>query len=193
MDDQYNFFRDLPYQNIIVMLKQLLKQDDGIQIFDRLLNTQNFNLINCLFQAQPENKKSLCLMNTRLWLIILSSMGYDGHSNTFIDTNKSFTWDRSIIDYQRNVITQCLYTSRVHDLIDCLREGNQLAIFLLQRLANRTNDPYERNFLLGYQPQIQHTNATLLPYLQRWIDGIIHGPPIKFWDVRGCQKHDKFV
>ena len=187
-DAGFNFFRHLPYQTIIEILKQLLNQENGIEIFDRLLNTPNFNLINCLFQAQPENKKTLCLMNTRLWLIILSSMGYDGQSNTFIPENRRFTWDNSIIEYQINVINQCLYTSRVHDLIDCLREGNQLAIFLLQRLENQSNDPYERDFLLGRQPiwdQIHHTNNTLSNFFQQWIRGQVEGPSIKYWDVRG--------
>ena len=145
MEYQYvdgNFFRNMPYQNIIVMIKQLLKQTDGIEIFDMLLNTQNFHLINCLFAAQ--NKKSLCLMGTRLWLIILSSMGYDGQSNIFIPTNRRFKWSDSIIEYQRNVIDNYLYTSRVHDLIDCLWEGDPLAGFLLQRLSNRVTvtDPH---------------------------------------------------
>jgi surface protein len=185
-DVDFNFFTRLPYQTIIEILKQLLNQENGIEIFDRLLNTPNFHLINCLFAAK--NKKSLCLMNTRLWLLILSSMGYDGESNTFIPENRRFTWDNSIIEYQRNVINQCLYTSRVHDLIDCLREGNQLAIFLLQRLENQSNDPYERNFLLGRQPiwdQIHHTNNTLSIFFQQWMRGQAEGPSIKYWDVRG--------
>ena len=36
MEHQYvdgNFFRNMPYQNIIVMIKQVLKQDDGIENF----------------------------------------------------------------------------------------------------------------------------------------------------------------
>jgi surface protein len=173
---------------IIVMIKQLLKQTDGIEIFDKLLNTPNFHLINCLFAAQ--NKKSLCLMRTRLWLIILSSMGYDGQSNIFIPTNRRFKWSDSIIEYQRNVIDNYLYTSRVHDLIDCLREGDPLAGFLLQRLANRVivTDPHERAFLLGRQPvqdRIQFTDDTLSNYLYQWIRGEITGPQIKYWDVRG--------
>ena len=57
---QYNFFTDLPFTSVVVVLKQLLKQDDGIEIFDRLFNMHNYHIINCLLLAQ--NKKSLCLM-----------------------------------------------------------------------------------------------------------------------------------
>ena len=111
-------------------------------------------------------------MNTRLWLDIIYSMGYDG--NTFHPEKGKIKWDESIIEHQRNVIDNCLYTSRVHGLIDCLREGDPIAISLLQRLYNRTTDAYERAFLLGRQPipdQIQFTNDTLSNYLNRWFRG----------------------
>jgi hypothetical protein len=70
-DIDIDFFTKLPYQTIIMMIKQLLKETDGNQILDRLLNIENFKLISCcLFY-----KKSLCLINTRLWLKIIYSMG----------------------------------------------------------------------------------------------------------------------
>ena len=183
--NQYNSFTNLPYQTVIVILKKLLKQDDGIEIFDRLFNMHNYHIINCLLLAQ--NKKSLCLMDTRSWIMCLYSMGYDGELNTFNPENRRYIWDKSNIAYQKNVIDNYLYTSRVHDLIDCLREGNQIARSLLQRLYNQTTDPYERAFLLGRQPvqdRIQFTNDTLSNYLDHWIRGIIIGPTIKYWDVR---------
>jgi len=59
MDDQsQNFFSGLPCETLIEILKQLLNQENGIEVFDRLLNTQNYKLIDCAFQAQPENKKA---------------------------------------------------------------------------------------------------------------------------------------
>ena len=158
-----NLLENLPYQMVVVAIKQLLKQENGIEIFDTLLNIGDFRLIDYLFLAQ--NKKSLCLMRTRLWLRCLNSMGYDGQTNTFIPANRTFAgWHNLIIEYQKNVIDNCLYTSRVHDLIDCLREGNHLARFLLERLANLVTDPHEQAFLLGRQPirdRIQLTNDTL--------------------------------
>jgi surface protein len=188
MNAQNDFFLELehlPKDILIVTLNSLLKQERGIEIFDTLFNIGNFKLIDCLFLAQ--NKKSLCLIRTRLWLNCLHSMGYDCLTNTFILANKTFDWeDNLIIDHQQNVIDNYLYTSRVHDLIDCLREGDPIARSLLERLANRTTDPYERDFLLGHQPvvhQIQFTND-VKKYLYR---GTIRGagPPIKYWDVRG--------
>ena len=196
MNAQNDFFlqlEHLPKDILIVTLNSLLKQEIGIEIFDTLFNIGNFNLIDCLFLAQ--NKKSLCLIRTGLWLRCLHSMGYDIITNTFNLANKTFDWENNlIIDHQQNVIDNYLYTSRVHDLIDFLREGDPIARSLLERLANRTTDPYERDFLLGHQPvahQIQFTNYDWMNnvrnYLYRWNRGTIRGggPPIKYWDVRG--------
>ena len=181
MEDQdQDIFALLPYQTIIRMITPLLYQEDSIEQ-DRLLNICNFKLINCVFMVLPENK-NLSLMNTRLWLRILSSMGYDGQSNTFIPENRTFTWDNSIIEYQRNVINQFLYTSRVHDLIDCLRrEGNHIARFLLIRLAQQTHDNNERMFLMGRTPPaIRLDNIRL----RQWLAAPHLHVAIKYWDVR---------
>jgi surface protein len=169
----------LPKDILIVTLNSLLKQERGIEIFDILFNIGNFNLIDCLFLAQ--NKKSLCLIRTRLWLRCLHSMGYDCQSYRFNLANKTFDWlDNVIIEYQQNVINQCLYTSRVHDLIDCLREGNPIARSLLKRLANRTTDHHERMFLMGQQPTIRLDNNRLRQWL---VEPDLHSP-FKYWDVR---------
>ena len=185
MNNITTYFSDslerLPYQTISVILQYLLDKENSI---DALLNIPNFNVIKCLLSLQ--NKKSLCLMNTRIWILVLYSMGYDGLTNSF--RSRTFDWGDSIIEYQRNVIDKCLYTSRVHDLID-LREESAIARFLLERLYNRTTDHYERAFLLGRQPiedRIQFTNNNVSVYLYQWIRGQIGGgPPIKYWDVRG--------
>lgn len=184
----------LNYQNLIQLLKETLKLDEGIEIYEKLLNVpidfdleeKDFKLINCLFLAK--DRKSLCLMNTRLWLRIIYAMGYMRQTNTFDPEYYEFKWDQTFIDYQRNIIDNCLYTSRVHDLLDISANnvsGCLIARTLLQRLIARTTDPEEIQFLSGQLPQIAHTNLSLRPYLQRWIEGIIQGPSIKFWDVRG--------
>lgn len=182
-DEEFlNQLKNLPFPILVQIMRYLLKQQNGIEMYEILLNTTNFNIINCLFAAK--NKPSLCLMNTRLWLIIINSMGYDSITNTF--NHRRLKWDDSIIEYQRKVITDCLYTSRVHDLIDYSREGNQLAIMLLQRLANRTTDRYEKNFLLGKQPardRFQPTDDLLNIHIDLWVKGI-ERRQIKYWDVR---------
>ena len=180
-----NSLESLPYQTIEVILQNLLNQENSIEIVDALFNIPNFNVIKCLVSLQ--NKKSLCLMNTRIWILVLYSMGYNGRTNTFSSNRRTFEWGDSIIAYQKNIIDNCLYTSRVHDLID-LREESQMARFLLRVLYNRAIDPYERAFLLGRQPiqdRIQFTNNNVSVYLYQWIRGEITGPPIKYWDVRG--------
>ena len=58
--DNLGLIENLPKDVLIVTLNRILKQENGIEIFDILFNIGNFNLIDCLFLAQ--NKKSLCLM-----------------------------------------------------------------------------------------------------------------------------------
>jgi len=169
----------LPPPLIIKILKRVLEDEDDIERIDILLNIQNFKIIDCLFQIKP---KLLSLMNTRLWLIILSSMGYSGRNH--FNTPTTFEWHPSVIAYQRNLITRCLYRNRVHDLIDCVREGNPMARFLLQRLYIRAIDPVEREFLSGRQQRIQPRNDTFHNLLNQWLRGQIILPPIKYWDVR---------
>lgn len=169
----------LPPPLIIKILKRVLEDEDDIESIDILLNIQNFKIIDCLFQIKP---KLLSLMNTRLWLIILSSMGYSGRNN--FNTPTTFEWHTSVIAYQINLISRYLYRNRVHDLIDCVREGNPMARFLLQRLYSRATDPVEREFLSGRQQRIQPTNNTFHNLLNQWLRGQIICPPIKYWDVR---------
>ena len=182
---------NLPHQAITRILQKVLKEKDGIEKFDGLFNIANFNLINCLFAAQ--NTKSLCLVNTRLWLDIIYSMGYNGI--TFPPEKRMFKWDETIIKYQKTVINNCLYTSRVHDLIDYAyprdeRKPDTLAIFLLKKLALRTKDSYEIAFLSGQQPdkdriKFDFTINSFRSYFDDYIQG--KGPPIKYWDVRGVR------
>jgi surface protein len=169
----------LPPPLIIKILKRVLEDENDIERIDILLNIQNFKIIDCLFQIQP---KLLSLMNTRLWLRILSSMGYSGRNH--FNTPTTFEWHSSVIEYQRNLITRRLYRNRVHDLIDCVREGNPMARFLLQRLYIRAIDPVEREFLSGRQQRIQPRNDTFHNLLNQWLRGQIICPPIKYWDVR---------
>jgi hypothetical protein len=84
--DNLGLLENVPKDVLIVTLNGILKQENGIEIFDSLFNIGNFKLIDCLFLAQ--NKKSLCLLRTRLWLRCLHSMGYDCLTNTFIFTKR---------------------------------------------------------------------------------------------------------
>ena len=84
---------ELPFQLLVFSFKQLLKQNDGIENYERLLNKRNWKLINSLFDAR--DKKSLCLMNTRLWLKVTINMLQD-----------VFPWTTTIYNYQMNVIRQ---------------------------------------------------------------------------------------
>lgn len=129
-----------------------------------------------------ESKSILSLMNTRFWLDIIGSMGYNILNNRFETENSLFDWNISIIDYQQDVIDHFLYTSRVHDLIELSIEGNKLALTLLQRLKDQTDDDYEYDFLSGKNiDQITVTNKTLKDYVLKWITGEERMQPIKHW------------
>ena len=82
-----NSLESLPYQTIEVILQNLLNQENSIEIVDALFNIPNFNVIKCLVSLQ--NKKSLCLMNTRIWILVLYSMGYNGRTNTFSSNRRN--------------------------------------------------------------------------------------------------------
>jgi surface protein len=123
--------------------------------------------------------------DTLSWLYIINSMGFDRKTHTFDSSKRFLEWDIETINYQKNIIDNLLYTSRVHDLLDLSREGNQLAEILLKRLADRTTDEYERRFLLGREKYLSFSEESLRDYLKRWISGNIDDSnPIKYWDVR---------
>ena len=123
--------------------------------------------------------------DTLSWLYIINSMGFDREKHTF-DSSKSFLeWEIENINYQKNIIDNCLYTSRVHDLLDLSRQGNQLAGILLERLTDRATDEYERRFLLGREKYLSFTDESLRDYIKRWIPGHVqNNNEIKYWDVR---------
>jgi surface protein len=123
--------------------------------------------------------------DTLSWLYIINSMGFDRKTHTFDSSKRFLEWDIETINYQKNIIDNLLYTSRVHDLLDLRRQGNQLAGILLKRLVDRTTDEYESRFLLGKEKYLSFTDESLREYIKRWISGNIDDSnPIKYWDVR---------
>jgi len=56
------------------------------------------------WSTYQESKSILSLMNTRFWLDIIGSMGYNILNNRFETENSLFDWNISIIDYQQDVI-----------------------------------------------------------------------------------------
>jgi surface protein len=123
--------------------------------------------------------------DTLSWLYIINSMGFDRETHTFDSSKRFLEWDIETINYQKNIIDNLLYTSRVHDLLDLSREGNQLAGILLKRLADQATDEYESRFLLGKEKYWSFSEESLRDYLKRWISGNIEDSnPIKYLDVR---------
>ena len=123
--------------------------------------------------------------DTLSWLYTINSMGFNRETHSFDYSKRFLEWKIENITYQKNIIDNLLYTSRVHDLLDLSRQGNQLAGILLKRLADQVTDKYEYNFLLGKEKYLSFTNENVRDYLKRWISGNIQDSnPIKYWDVR---------
>lgn len=124
-------------------------------------------------------------LDTLSWLYIINSIGFDRKTHTFDFSKRFLEWEIETINYEKKIIDNFLYTSRVHDLLDLSREGNQLAGILLKRLADRATDEYERRFLLGNEKYLSFTDESLRDYIKRWISGHIqNNTEIKYWDVR---------
>ena len=180
---------EFPEKLKIIAVKSLLKEEDGIEQFERLLNLEsNYYLLNYAFEVI--GIRSLDMLNTRLWLTITVSM-----------LNSEFEWwYEEIYEYQMRVLDEYLYKRRVHDLLEIISEDTELSVHArriininaikLGRMLLRENlkDPVNHQdfiFLSGGMKDkiIKLTNETLPGYIKRWIDG--ETPPIKYWDVRG--------
>ena len=123
--------------------------------------------------------------DTLSWLYIINSMGFDRGKHTFDSSKRFLEWEIENINYQKNIIDNFLYTSRVHDLLDLRRQGNQLAGILLERLTYQATVEYEYRFLLGIEKYLSFTDESLHDYIKRWIPGNIqNNNEIKYWDVR---------
>jgi surface protein len=123
--------------------------------------------------------------DTLSWLYIINSMGFNRETHTFDSSKRFLEWDIETINYQKNIIGNLLYTSRVHDLLDLWRQGNQLAGILLKRLADQATDEYEYNFLLGKEKYVSFTDESLREYIKRWNPRHVqNNNEIKYWDVR---------
>ena len=183
---------EFPEKLKIIAVKSLLKEEDGIEQFERLLNLEsNYYLLNYAFEVI--GKTSLDMLNTRLWLRITISM-----------LNREFDewWSEEIYEYQMRVLDEYQYRRRVHDLLEIISEDSELSVHA-QRIINMHITKLGRVILrekvevdsLNYQDFIfltgemkdeiiKLTNETLPGYIKRWIDGE-ETLPIQYWDVRG--------
>lgn len=84
-----------------------LRRND-IYIYTLFLNSQNERIIRHLFNVT--DAKFLHRIDTRLWILFIINM---------------FDFEyTSIYHYQMNVLRNCLYKNRVHDLLDISLEEN---------------------------------------------------------------------
>ena len=110
---------EFPEKLKIIAVKSLLEEEDGIEQFERLLNLEsNYYLLNYAFEVI--GKKSLDMLNTRLWLRITISI----IDREFYDE----WWTDDIYRYQMSVLDDYEYRRRVHDLLEIISEDTELSV-----------------------------------------------------------------
>ena len=76
------------------------------ELYSSLLNSKNMRIVEHVFNSM--NTKSLDLMDTHSWIqFTINMLKQDDFSKT-----------SAIYVYQMNVLSNCLYKNRVHDLLD---------------------------------------------------------------------------
>ena len=128
---------NLPREIMIEIFRSMLNIQGGVNHFNSFLNSGSYELIIPALNAGGIN--SFNLMDTKLWCRVLFSLGYDFENDIFID-NPLSPWRKLMIDSQKRIIENCLYTSRVHDLLEiCSNQGEDpiyiaMANSLLEKL-----------------------------------------------------------
>jgi surface protein len=192
---------NLPREIIIEIFKSMLNIEGGVDSFYSFINSGSYELIMPALNAGGIN--SFNLMDTKLWCHVLFSIGYDFENDTFID-NPLLPWKKNMIDSQKKVIENFLYTSRVHDLLEiCSNQGENpiyraMANSLLEKLYNRrvafpsTTDINMHNrellFLSRRSVVTIHNDYSIRTDMHAAIDqgGMDRSyiDEIKYWDVR---------
>jgi surface protein len=192
---------NLPREIIIEIFRSMLNIEGGVDSFYSFINSGSYELIMPALNAGGIN--SFNLMDTKLWCHVLFSIGYDFENDTFID-NPLLPWKKNMIDSQKRVIENCLYTSRVHDLLEiCSNQGENpiyqaMANSLLEKLYNRRVafpsttdiDMHNRELLFLSRRSVVtiHSNYSIQNGIEAAIDqgdmDRSYIDRIKYWDVR---------
>lgn len=177
----------LSSNTIIMILQTLIEQeDDSNTTITNLINIPQFrSLIVSINDKQNISVCRLSLLNTSSWIRAIFRMGYDHSKNIFSDDGKQFSliWGEKIIENQKKIITEKLYTSRVHDLIDIIKTEeipSHIKIIATKLLDNLDITP-ETQILLQNSPK--HNNKTIRTAIATAFNNNTF-TDIKYWDVR---------
>jgi hypothetical protein len=182
-------FQLLP-ENAIIRIIQMVLQDETSSSSSNLANS-SIRMINIMIMTDPSKVKIVDFIDTRMWIQLLISLG--------VFDNRDTKWCDTIKEYINIYINENRYTSRVHDLIDILKNDvsrfmRDYAQKLLDKLITHSSDPEERRFLRGDMTDIFvfTNNEALSNFVQDHQDFRSHNldvemrrlSNIKYWDVR---------
>lgn len=182
-------FQLLP-ENAIIRIIQMVLQDETSSSSSNFANS-SIRMINIMIMTDPSKVKIVDFIDTRMWIQLLISLG--------VFDNRDTKWCDTIKEYINIYINENRYTSRVHDLIDILKNDvsrfmRDYAQKLLDKLITHSSDPEERRFLRGDMTDIFvfTNNEALSNFVQDHQDFRSHNldvemrrlSNIKYWDVR---------
>lgn len=167
----------------------------------------NMKIINNVLQTE-EAKHIFNLLNTKTWIRVIVSMGFNIFTGIFED-KKTF-WNTKDIKYQKKYVNKCRYTSRSHDLIDLLDNSDKImkktARVLLEKLVDVEPTKEGKDFLKGNVVKIkfQKNNDTMTNVKEIYdkdklrilcfdndddisfaVNLLDTNVSIRFWDIRG--------
>lgn len=137
------------------------------------------------------------IVDTKLWVNIIVSMGFDIFSGEFREKEYQL-WDPTNINYQQMIVQECRYTSRAHDLLDLKRSANNLihqaATVLLDKLKNAEETDEGKAFLNGelvvkkINSDFEHKDIQFLDIrdatdLTECFNGLRENVNLKYWDT----------
>lgn len=183
-------FQLLPANAIIRILQMVLQDETDTSQFN-LTNKGSIRIINFMIMTDPSKVKIVDFIDTRIWIQLLIRLG--------IFDNRDTKWCDTIKEYINLYINERRYTSRVHDLIDILK--NDVSSFmrdysraLLDKLRTYSSDPEEHRFLRGEMTDVLvfTDNEVLSEFVQNHQDlksgkldvDMTRLSNIKYWDVR---------
>ena len=110
----------LPNQIVEMILKKIFDNTpvESLHMFDYLTNSNSTSRYRRQIIEIFNNVHIFALMETRIWIRVLFTMGYNFATNNFNPRNRNFPWNQNMIDYQTRITQNGLYTSRVHDLLE---------------------------------------------------------------------------
>ena len=191
--------QDMPDRVILNIITQLFKYyplefSDTSSFLITVL--PKMEIIKSILDVQG-TKHVFNIVDTKLWVSIIVSMGFDIFLGEFREKEYQL-WDSKNINYQQMIVQECRYTSRAHDLLDLKRSANNLlrqaATVLLDKLKNAEETDEGKAFLNGelvvkkINSDFEHKDIQFLDIrdvtdLTEFFKGLRENVNLKYWDT----------